>query len=501
MSPAGIEAKMARGALWLMLLTTVDRTLGLLSVLILARLLVPADFGIVAMALSFIFLAQLLSAFGFDVALIQKQNATENDYHTAWTFNALLGLAVALISIAAAEPLARFYHEPAVFWITCALAAGPVIGGCENIGVVEFRKELDFRKEFAFQISRRFVGFAVTLGLAVTLRSYWALVAGTLAARLAGTISSYRMHPFRPRLSLSEASSLLHFSKWMLFNNVLGFLKERMSDVILGRLAGPAALGIYNVSYEFSNLPTTEIAAPVNRALLPGFAKFTDPTAVLSAYSNVISVLALVAIPSAAGLVAISHFFIPVVLGPRWIAGVPLMQVLAVSSAVLVFQSSIGCILIARGYPEAVIWTNAAFVMVLATFMLILVPRFGSPGAAWAALCASTFTMPLFLHHLRRRVGVPTRMFLRAIARPVASSVLMVPVVRQMLPQYSSAMPSVSAASWLVCGVLLGAVAYVCFEILLWVAAGRPAEAERLVLDRLSVVSLRLIFRRRREAR
>jgi lipopolysaccharide exporter len=491
---------MARGVVWLGLLTTVDRTLGLLSTLILARLLVPADFGVVAMALSFIFLAQLLSAFGFDVALIHRQDATEDHYHTAWTFNALLGLAITLVSLAAAGPIARFYHQPAVFWVTCALALGPLIGGCENIGVVAFRKDLEFRKEFAFQLSRRLVGFAVTVPLAISLRSYWALVAGTLAARLAGTISSYRVHPFRPRLSLSQASSLLHFSKWLLFNNVLGLLKERMSDFILGRLAGPAALGVYNVSYEFSNLPTTEIGAPVNRALLPGFAKFTDASAVLAAYSNAMSLVALVAIPAAAGLFAISHFFIPVVLGERWIDGVPLMQVLAVSSAVLVFQASVACILIARGYPDSTCWTNAVFVVLLAMVMIILVPRFGALGAAWAALFTTTSTMPLYLYQLRRRVGMPMRTFLRALVRPSVSSVLMVLVVRGMLPAYSPAMPTATAAFWLSGTVLSGAIAYAAFELLLWIAAGRPAGVERLILDQIRIGRASWLAQRRSEA-
>src|SRR5579872_1788111 len=112
MSNASVQSKMGHGALWLMLLTLVDRGLGLLSTLILARLLSPTDFGIVAMALSFVFLAQLLSACGFDVALIHNQSATETHYHTAWTLNALLGIVIMLLSVAAARPLAAFYHQP-----------------------------------------------------------------------------------------------------------------------------------------------------------------------------------------------------------------------------------------------------------------------------------------------------------------------------------------------------------------------------------------------------
>ena len=109
--PSSVQSKMARGAGWMLLVALADKGIGLISVLILARLLAPADFGIVAMALSFIFMAQLLTAFGFDIALIQDQQATRAHYDTAWTFNVALGLTILLSMVAAANPIAAFYKQ------------------------------------------------------------------------------------------------------------------------------------------------------------------------------------------------------------------------------------------------------------------------------------------------------------------------------------------------------------------------------------------------------
>ena len=485
MSTPSIQSKMARGAAWLMLLTVVDRTLSLVSTLILVRILLPADFGIVAMAFSFVALAQLLSAFGFDVALIHKQDAKEAHYHSAWTLNVTLGVVIALVTLAAAQPVADFYNTPDVFWVVCALALMPIIGGCENIGVVAFRKDLDFDKEFRFQVSRKIIGFAVTVPLALWLRSYWALVAGSLAARLAGTITSYLVHSFRPRFSIAEARSLLHFSRWLLLNNVLGLLKERLSDFTIGRLAGPAALGVYNVTYEFSNLPTTQIGAPINRALLPGFAKLNELSALQSAYRNAMGMLAIVAIPAAAGIMAVAPYFIPVVLGSKWLDGVPLMEVLALSGAFLMFQASICSVLIARGYPGTVTGANAVFVALLLCFLLLLAPRFGALGAAYAALLTTTLTMPVYLIHLSRRVGVPMYAFVQAVIRPALASCVMVFVVRAALPIYTSETAPAVAVSWLLVGVLMGAGTYAIAAVLLWLASGRPCGVERLILEQL----------------
>lgn len=479
-----VQRKMTHGAVWMVFLALVERSLGLISMLILARLLDPDDFGTVGMAMSFIFLVQTISALGFDIALIHKQNAIEAHYHTAWTLNVLVGFLILLIMLVAAGPVAAFYRHPEVFSVICVLALVPFVGGLENIGVVAFRKDLDFQKEFAFQISRKLIGFAVTVPLAFLLRNYWALVAGTLAARLAGTITSYLSHPFRPRFSLAQTASLMSFSKWLLLNNLLSFLKERLSDFFIGRLSGPAALGLYNVSYEFSHLPTTEIGAPINRALLPGFAKMTDFSTILSAYQNAIGMLAIIAIPAAAGLFAVTPFFVPVILGNKWLGGVPLMEVLTISGALLMFQSSICSILIAKGYPQIVTRANALFVVMLLGFMVLFVSLFGTLGAAYAALATTTVTMPCYLYELRLRVGVQFSLFFHAVTRPVAASIAMILIVRHAFPAYSTAMPASQAASWLVGEVALGATTYIISVLALWALAGRPLGVERLILDK-----------------
>jgi lipopolysaccharide exporter len=483
MSPDSIQKKMARGAGWMVLLTFADRSLGLVSTLFLARLLAPADFGVVAMALSFIFIAQLISALGFDIALIHYRNPSEDHYHTAWTFNVLFGLLISCISVAAAAPVSDFYNEPAVFWVICSLAVGPLIGGLENIGVVEFRKELDFRREFSFQISRKIVSFLVVVPLALYWRDYWALVVGTLAARIAGTVASYIMHSFRPRFSLSKASALFSFSKWMLFNNLLNFLKERSSDFIIGRVSGPAHLGLYNLTYEFANFPTTEVGAPLNRSLLPGFAKFVDSDEVRSAYSNAMSLLALVAIPAAAGVFAVAPYYVAVVLGQQWLGGVPLMEVLSISSALLVFEGSICAVLIGRGLPNVVVRIHVIFVALLLALLFLLTPRFGILGAAWAAFAAVTITLPLYLQQLHSWLNVSPLAFIRAIVRPALASAVMVAMVRFVLPEYSSTMPFGKTFMWLLVGVIVGVCIYVVVVMTLWFAARCPKGAERHALE------------------
>lgn len=489
-TPGDVQRRMAKGAIWMVLFKLVERSLGLVSTLILARLLVPADFGVVAMALSFIAMAELLTTFGFDVALIQNQKATAAHFNTAWTGNLLLGLFITLLMLAMAAPIADFYQKPEVYLVVIALAFGPMLSGLENIGVVAFRKELNFRREFLFQLARKCTSFVVVIPLAFAFRNYWALVAGILVSRAGGTAVSYLMHPFRPRLSLKHFSELFGFSRWLLANNMVGFFKERTSDFVIGRLFGAAPLGTYNISYELANLPSTELSAPINRALLPGFARMSSAQEVTAAYGNALGVLALLTIPAAAGLFAVAPQLVAVVLGAKWLGAIPLMEVLAFNGALLMFHSSICAVLIARGYPAHVTLTNGVYVGILLALLAVLATQYGVVGAAYAALLSSVLTTPLYLYQMRRRLGVSPALFVRAITRPLVASVVMAVSVRAALPAFSPDAPAGGLIGWLLAGIGLGVISYVAAVIALWRLAGAPPGAERLVSERARAIML-----------
>jgi lipopolysaccharide exporter len=481
---SGLQGQMTKGAIWMVLFKLVERSLGLLSTLILARLLLPSDFGVVAMALSFIAMAELLTAVGFDVALIQKKNATTEHYNTAWTGNVVIGLSITALMLVLAIPIAHFYDRQELVPVVCLLALGPLLTGTENIGVVAFRKDMDFRREFKFQISRKLISFCVVVPMAFILRNYWALVAGTLASKLAGTTMSYLMHPFRPRPMLSHLKELFHFSRWILFNNIVSFFKERTADFFIGRIYGAQGLGVYNISAEFAHLPSTELGAPINRALLPGFSRMSEIDEIRRSYANAVGMLAFLALPAAASIFAIAPFLVPVVLGPKWLDSVPLMQTLAFNGALLMFHASMSTVLFARGFPARVTGSNVGYVVLLAGLLAAIAPRFGLLGAAYAVLLTSVLSTPIYLYQMNRCLGIGPFVFLKAVARPAGASFLMAALVRWVLPEFLSSMPLASLVSWLVTGILLCALTYIASVALLWLAAGRPPGSEQALLER-----------------
>jgi len=480
-----IQSKMMRGALWMVLFKLFDRSLGFLSTLFLVRLLAPADFGVVAMAMSFILMAEALGSFGFDIALIQHKDPTDEHYHTAWTCNVIMGAATSALLLALAWPVTHFYGHPEVLLVFCCLAFGPLFASLENIGTVKFRKELQFRREFTFRASRRFLAFAATLPLAFLLRNYWALVGGIILSKLGGSALSYAAQEFRPRFSLVKVRDLLHVSKWLVLNNIAAILQDRSTDFFVGRLYGAAALGVYSISREISNMATVELSASINRALLPSFAKIESIDELRSTYGNAMSVLAMVSLPAAAGVFAVAPFLVPVVLGSQWLAATGLIEILAFNGVLLLFQSSIGSLLVARGFPGQLTKVNGFYVLMLVSMLLLLGSQFGVKGIAWGVLITAIVLTPVYLYLLNRNLAIGAGIFLRATVRPILAAFVMAVAVRTLLPVYDAAAPMLHTIAWLAAGVTTGIVVYGSAIGLLWLLAGRPAGAETMVFDKV----------------
>jgi len=211
MSLSSVREDIAKGAAWMTFFKLTERTLGIISTLILARLLLPEDFGLVAMAMSIVAATEILTAFGFDVVLIQKQGATRAHYDTAWTLQVCFGLAGAICLTLLASPTAWFYHEEQLKSVIYVIAVSFFFRNLENIAVVDFRKKMVFHKEFAYRFSIKIIGFCVTIPLAIYLRSFWALVFGQLTLSLATFVLSYAMNSFRPRLSFTHTREIFDF--------------------------------------------------------------------------------------------------------------------------------------------------------------------------------------------------------------------------------------------------------------------------------------------------
>jgi O-antigen/teichoic acid export membrane protein len=471
---------MAAGIAWMSLMRVGVKGLGLLNTVILARLLVPADFGLVAMAVSVIAALELLSAFSFDYAIIQRQDATRGHYDTAWTLNVLFALALASTLALVAYPAADFYNEPRLRVVMQVLAVGMLVQGFENIGVVAFRKELEFRKEFLMRIVQKLCGTAVTLPLAFALRNYWALVIGMVTGTVLSVLISYYAHPFRARFSLVARGHLFSYSKWMLVNNMLYFLRDRTPDFVLGRTAGANVLGLFTISYEIASLPTTELVAPINRAVLPAYAKMAaDLETLRRGFLDVIGLVAVVALPAGFGIAATSGLIVGVVLGDKWLAAVPLISILAVVGSLNAVQSNCGNVLYAMGRPKVITFAASIHVASLVASVIWAALYYGPTGIALAYLVNTALvTVPLNYAVLLRTLKLSPRRVLSLFWRPTIGTAVMYAATLAFVAELPTSARSLMGA------ILFGAAVYVVTVGLLWSIAGRPEGPEKTLVDK-----------------
>lgn len=480
-----ISTKMAKGAVWMVAFKLMERSIGLISTIILARLLEPDDFGLVSIATAFLGLLMLLTSFSFDVVLIQKQDAGRSLYDTAWTFNVIFAALLSILLSVVAIPFAKFYSEPRLEAILYILALGSLINGFGNIGPVAFRKELQFHKEFYFQLAKKLMGFAVCMLLAFTVRNYWALVWGTFAGNLLAVLLSYKVHPYRPRFCLSGRKELFGFSMWLFVNNTIFFAYHRMADFIISKLLGSHALGVYSLSYELSNLPTTELVAPINRAVLPGYSKMAnDVDALRQGFINVLSMIALFAIPAGVGIFLVAEPLVLVFLGGKWLEAIPLIKILALSGVLVALQNNASVIYNAIGKPKYMTFIVVIHVFVLfIPSMIYLLDVDGVLGVAEAYLFSNIVIWPINYLCAMALVKAKFKSILLVLWRPLLSSCIMFVATTKLIMYFD--MHSKGDALLLISFVLVGVLVYILVILILWMISRKPTGAESFIMNKI----------------
>ena len=480
------RGEIAKGAAWMVLFRLFDRSIGLISTAVLARLLLPNDFGLVAMAMSIIVFIELATAFGFEIALIQMQAPQREHFDTAWSLNLLLACGGALVTALVATPAAAFYGDPRLVSVMLTIAAAWLLGGFENIGVVSFRRELNFSAEFRFMATKRVISFVVTMACAFSFRSYWALVVGMAAGRVIGVVLSYWVHPFRPRFTLTHAKQLFSFSGWVLLNSSLTVAFSRVPHLFVGRTLGAQSLGAYTVASEIALLAQTELIAPINRAMFPGYARLvSDPPLFRKTCVDATAAIMLIALPVSVGIAVLAAPFVRLLLGAQWGEAVPLIQVLSVSATVSALTSNNISIYLAMGRPHLASATFASRLVVTAIGLALLNQTSGAIGVAYAELAAALAAMIVSLPTLFTSIHIRPRQYLGALWRPLLASGLMGWVISAWVQPGFNADRAGSAVVELLAGTLIGLVMYPLAIALLWRIGGAQDAVEAQVLRRL----------------
>ncbi|HAY29069.1 MAG TPA: lipopolysaccharide biosynthesis protein [Candidatus Accumulibacter sp.] len=465
---------LVRGSAWMIGARWATRLIGLVSTVILARLLAPDDFGVVAIALIAVGLLETLGYAGVDLALMRPDANTRQHFDTAWTIQIIQGLLIGGLLLLLAPLVAWFFSEPRTTTVMQAIALRPVINGFENIGIVAFRKELDFAKDFRFTVYTKLVNFSIVVGAAFYLENYWALVIGMTSSSLVALVLSYLMHPYRPRLSVVHVREMWGFSQWLIISRVGAFLNRKTDEFVVGRILGTSVMGGYHVANELATMPSSELVMPLRRAMFPTLAKVSsDPEELEKLFCLSFSSIAVLCFSVGFGLMSIAPEFIPVVLGDKWLSAVDAMRWLALygafSSLILTLEMPLWVTGRTR-LSAAQTWIELALLLPI---VFVATRLNGIEGAAMARLGVSLLVLPVMLRFVSGACSIRIGKLYGAIWRPIVAGLLMSLVLALITP---AALGSVVLA--LALKIVAGTLIFPCALFLLWLAAGRPAGLE-----------------------
>ena len=390
--------KTISGFAWTSALSGSIRVLAFAKIALLARLLLPSQFGefaVVAMVLAFL---EIITETGINVFLIQEKDSLAKYIDTAWVVSILRGIVVCALMVIASGPVAGFFQMPAVRPLIMLAGLIPFLRGFINPACVKFQKELHFSKEFWYRFSIVTVEIGLTAALAMVTKSAVSLVWGLVGSAVFETLVSWMFITPRPRplLNYDQMKTVLGRGKWVTGYGLFDYVFSTIDNVVVGRLLGSSALGIYQNAYKLSLLPGTQVSDIYYKTTTPVYVKMHEEQKSL-ARAVTIGTSGLAAIQVVVGLAIylLADPLVRLALGPNWLAAIPVVKILAILSAVRGAAMSFNSLFVALQKQKYVAIMSGVSMLVMVGLIGPAVRQAGLSGAAWAAVIAAVVALPL----------------------------------------------------------------------------------------------------------
>jgi polysaccharide transporter, PST family len=326
--------------------------LGFISGIVLARLLTPQDFGIVAMVGPAVALVTFIQDLGLGQATIQKERITPRQIRSLFWVALAASTALAILLALSSGLLARFFSEPAVAPLTVAFAGLVVIWSLPSQPMALLQRKMRFKALAVTDVLAASIGFVVAVIVASAYRSYWALFFGSLATALTTVLLSFaftRFVPGRPRLA-ADMRPILGFGGWVTGFNVVNFVSRNADNVLIARFLGAVELGLYERAYKLLLFPIQQVVFPLTRVMLPLLSRRqNDPAEYRRAYLSCITLLLLATQPGIATVIVFSRDVFLLLLGEKWVDAAPIFFWLGISGTHQIMTTTMGWLFLSQG--------------------------------------------------------------------------------------------------------------------------------------------------------
>jgi len=451
-STADLGRRTFAGFLWLLLGKGYRQLLFLASTVILARLLSPRDFGLVALGTLAIHFISVFTYTGFHSALVQRPHLSFRIINTAWWVTLGRAGLIALILWFAAPLISKLFHEPDAVPIIRALGIIQFLSGFTSIGVVLLNKDLKFGQLFVLEALGQTFDLIVAVSIALLWRNAWALVLGATAGAMTRVVISYLLYPYRPRVKfdVQAARSLFTYGQWLLYSAVLFFSISKGTDVLSGLIFGTTALGLYQMASRFALLPTNHFGELFLATLFPAYSHIQhEPERLKETFLRVLQVATLVIFPLSTLMAVAVGPVLPLVLGEKWQGVVYLVPPLALGGALQALLRTGSPLFLATGQPRYQFFMDLASMLGIILCLYPMAYLFGLAGLAWSYALGIACGLPIWWRLVIETSGLGARQILLAL-------LVYLPVKLFLMP-----LTSWQALSWLTLLSIAGLLAFI----------------------------------------
>lgn len=454
-----MDRKAIAGVPWTLLTYAGNKLITVGTTLVLSRLLVPEEFGLVALATLAVTFSNVLRDLGLGAALIVRQDLDRTAQGTALTMMLALGIVVALGLAAASPLLAKAFDEPRLDEVVAVLSVAVFIGGFAWFYETLMQRELEFRRRFVALLTQSVSYATIAIVLAAAGAGVWSLVVGQLSGYLVLSVAVYTLAPYRvrPTFERKAARDLLGTGIGFMAQGGLAAVQQNIDYIAVGRVLGANPVGLYSMAYRISELPYVGIAEPIAKVTFPSFARsLHHGESITQPFLATLRYVALVACPVGLLLSATADPFTRAILGDNWVGMIGALSVLGVWGAVRPLQGTIGWLLNSAGEARLLAWLSGLVLVPLIPALFIVADWGGIEAVAWVMLADVVVSLVLTGFYISRRVAVGARAQVGALGPVLAAGLASWIVARVVSDQASE----LAAGIALVLAVAAGLMAY-----------------------------------------
>lgn len=416
-----LTQKTVKGVLWSLLSFAGSKGITFLATMVLARLLAPEDFGLMALGLVAIGYLETFGSLGVGNFVIYKQGEEEKTANLAFTLGLTVNAILALGGFLLAPWIANFFNQPALTDILRALSLTLLLMRLGSIHEARLKKSLHFRRTFYPELGKTLTKAIVSIGLAWSGFGVWSLVAGQIAGSIVLSAIYWLVTDWRPHLVWDWAVSkgMLGYSAQIVLVEIMGMVQNNIDYLIIGKRLGSEPLGYYTMAFRIPELLIVNMCVLVSNALFPAYSQLqADRDGLKKGFLVTLQYVSLYTIPVGIGLSVLSAAFIPLAFGNKWQTAIPLMQALAIYALFYSLSFNAGDVYKAIGRPD-ILNKLSVFQLLIIVPLLLLASGYGILYVALAQVVSSAVLMLVKLLVIKRLIGLRLADVLSAL-RPAA---------------------------------------------------------------------------------